>query len=192
MAETSKVSTKQLFIDAYAALVQGISAERFEEFKQFFANENDYNLAVQEFRNGFQEALLAKVTRLWDETDIDNNVELLEKLKQKAAGKTAKMWRPTGKPVSEQIRPLVVNKLKTSLKFYQYQLGFQKERTEELIYNIETMRTKYQTMQTQRNNLLQQIANEQKTFDTIRAHQKELDQLVNVDLFNGLRRTDTS
>ena len=85
---------------------------------------------MQEFRDGLQQELVAKVNRLWNECDIDTNVEILESLKSKAAGSSNKMWRPTGKSVSEQVRPLVVNKLKTSLKFYQLQLGFQKERTE--------------------------------------------------------------
>uniref|UniRef100_A0A182WM72 Uncharacterized protein n=1 Tax=Anopheles minimus TaxID=112268 RepID=A0A182WM72_9DIPT len=182
MAETNKTSYKQQFIEAYSALVQGISSARFDEFKEFFANETDYELAVQEFRNGFKEALLSKVNRLWDETDIDCNVEMLEMLKAKASGRTDKMWRPTGKPVSEQVLPLAVNKLKTSLKYYHYQLGFQKQRTEELIYAIETMRTKYRTMQARRNHLLQQIANERKTFDSICAQQKSLDHKVNGDL----------
>ncbi|XP_049290747.1 uncharacterized protein LOC125767860 [Anopheles funestus] len=182
MAETNKTGSKQQFIDAYTVLVQGISAARFEEFKAFFANDSDYELAVQEFRNGFKEALLSKVNRLWDETDIDSNVELLELLKSKASGRTAKMWRPTGKPVSEQVLPLTVNKLKTSLKFFHLQLEFQKQRTEELICEIETKRTKYRTMQTRRNHLLQQIANETKTFESTRAQQKSLDQKVNDDL----------
>uniref|UniRef100_A0A182PF56 Uncharacterized protein n=1 Tax=Anopheles epiroticus TaxID=199890 RepID=A0A182PF56_9DIPT len=130
MAESNKTNARQQFIDAYTALVSGISTTRFDEYKDFFANEDDYALAIQEFRNGLQEALLAKVNRLWDESDIDGNVEILENLKIKAAGNATKMWRPTGKSVSEQVRPLVVNKLKTSLKFYQYQLGFQKDRTE--------------------------------------------------------------
>lgn len=85
---------------------------------------------MQEFRDGLQQELVAKVNRLWNECDIDTNVEILESLKSKAPGSSNKMWRPTGKSVSEQVRPLVVNKLKTSLKFYQLQLGFQKERTE--------------------------------------------------------------
>ncbi|XP_052894373.1 uncharacterized protein LOC128301783 [Anopheles moucheti] len=182
MEETNKPSCKQQFIDAYSVLVQAISAARFDEFKEFFANESDYELAVQEFRNGFKEALLSKVNRLWDETAIDDNVALLEMLKSKASGRTAKMWRPTGKSVSEQVLPMTVNKLKTSLKFYQHQLEFQKERTEALIYTIETMRSKYRTAQTRRNHLLQQIANEKKTFDATRAQQKSLDHKVNDDL----------
>ncbi|XP_041768123.1 uncharacterized protein LOC121591544 [Anopheles merus] len=184
MAEANKTTARQQFLDSYTALVNGISTARFDEFKDFFANENDFEVAVQEFRDGLQQELLAKVNRLWNECDIDTNVEILESLKSKAAGSSNKMWRPTGKSVSEQVRPLVVNKLKTSLKFYQLQLGFQKERTEELIYSIETMRAKYRAMQTRRNHLLQQITNEQKTFDSIRAHHKELEHKVNVDLQN--------
>uniref|UniRef100_A0A182N1S9 Uncharacterized protein n=1 Tax=Anopheles dirus TaxID=7168 RepID=A0A182N1S9_9DIPT len=179
---TEKVSSRQKFVESYISLVQGISTARFDEFREFFANENDLKLAVQEFRNQLQEALLSKVNRLWDESDIDTNVEVLEKMKAKAAGTTIKMWRPTGKSANEQVRPLDVNKLKMSLKFYQYQLGFQKERTEELIYNIETMRAKHQDVRTRRTHLLQQMANEQETFDAIRAHQRELDHKVNVDL----------
>uniref|UniRef100_A0A182MNM8 Uncharacterized protein n=1 Tax=Anopheles culicifacies TaxID=139723 RepID=A0A182MNM8_9DIPT len=182
MAETNKTSSKQQFIEAYSALVQRISAARFDEFKEFFANEADYELAVQEFRNGFKEALLSKVNRLWDETDIDSNLEMLEILKSKASGRTDKMWRPTGKPVSEQVLPLAVNKLKSSLKCYHHQLRFQKQRTEDLICTIETMRTKYQTMQARRNHLLQQIANEKKMLDSIRVQQKSLDCKVNDDL----------
>uniref|UniRef100_A0A182K2J9 Uncharacterized protein n=1 Tax=Anopheles christyi TaxID=43041 RepID=A0A182K2J9_9DIPT len=188
MAETNKTSARQKFVDLYTALVSEISTARFDEFKDYFANGDDFQLAVQEFRNGLQEALLAKVNRLWEDSDIDTNVDILETLKSKATGISTKMWRPTGKHVSEQVRPLVVNKLKTSLKFYQYQLGFQKERTEELIYSIEAMRAKYQAMQVRRNHLLQQITNEQKTFDTIRAHHKALDHKLNVDLMNASTR----
>uniref|UniRef100_A0A182XJE3 Uncharacterized protein n=1 Tax=Anopheles quadriannulatus TaxID=34691 RepID=A0A182XJE3_ANOQN len=162
MADANKTTARQQFLDSYTALVNGISTARFDEFKDFFTNENDFEVAVQEFRDGLQQELLAKVNRLWNECDIDTNVEILESLKSKAAGSSNKMWRPTGKSVSEQVRPLVVNKLKTSLKFYQLQLGFQKERTE--------------------------ITNEQKTFDSIRAHHKELEQKVNVDLLNGPNR----
>uniref|UniRef100_A0A182QW59 Uncharacterized protein n=1 Tax=Anopheles farauti TaxID=69004 RepID=A0A182QW59_9DIPT len=178
----NKTNCRQKIVESYTSLVKGISTARFDEFKEFFANEKDLELAVKEFRNGLQEALLSKVNRLWDESDIDANIEVLEKIKTKAAGTTTKMWRPTGKSANEQVRPLVVNKLKMSLKFYRYQLGFQKERTEELIYNIENMRAKYQEIHTQRKHLLQQMTNEQKMFDSIRAHQKELDHKVNVDL----------
>ncbi|XP_058123941.1 uncharacterized protein LOC131281579 [Anopheles ziemanni] len=182
MAEPNKTSSRQKFVDAYIALVNKISVERFNEFKPFFANEKDLASAVQTFREGLQEALVAQVNKLWNETDIDTNVEMLEMLKSKAAGNTKKMWRPTGKTVSEQVRPLVVNKLNMSLKFYHHQLAFQKERTEELIYKIETMRAKYKAMQERRSNLLHQIANEQDTFASVRTHQRQLDNLVNGDL----------
>ncbi|XP_053676747.1 uncharacterized protein LOC128726924 [Anopheles nili] len=182
MAQENKPTSRQKIVDAYTTLVNKISVGHFDEFKEFFASEKDLEKAIQEFRTGLTDALLTKVNNLWDETEIDANVELLANLKKKAAGNTQKMWRPTGKSVSEQVRPLVVNQLKMSLKFYQLQLGFQKERTKEVIYNIETMRAKYKAMQVRRTNLLQQIMNEQNTFDSIRMHQKELDDRVNVDL----------
>uniref|UniRef100_A0A182JHA9 Uncharacterized protein n=1 Tax=Anopheles atroparvus TaxID=41427 RepID=A0A182JHA9_ANOAO len=182
MDEGNKLSSKQKFVDAYIALVNKISVERFSEFKPFFANEKDLESAVQTFRDGLQDVLIAQVNKLWNETDIDKNVEMLEMLKSKAAGNTKKVWRPTGKSVGEQVRPLIVNKLHISLKFYQYQLGFQKQRTEELIYKIETMRAKYKAMQEQRSKLLQQIANEVDTFESVRVRQRELDNLVNRDL----------
>ncbi|XP_050096006.1 uncharacterized protein LOC126577956 [Anopheles aquasalis] len=155
----------QNIIAAYAAVVDKISVERFAVFGPYFSDNEDIQTLVEEFRRELLDGFLKKIRKLWNEADIERNLEILELIRrQKQAADSAAKWRPTGKPASEQIRPLIVNKLNWSLKFYQYQLAFQQERTEELIVAIEGNRQRYNALVAERARKMQQMDNEQEGY----------------------------
>ncbi|ETN58231.1 hypothetical protein AND_010195 [Anopheles darlingi] len=155
----------QHIIAAYGAVVNKISVARFGVFEPFFNDAEDMKTLVEEFRRELLDAFTKKISKLWNEADIERNLEILELLRRnKNATDSVAQWRPTGKFASEQIRPLIVNKLNWSLKFYQYQLAFQQERTEELIVAIEGNRQKYKAIVAERAHKMQQMANEQEAY----------------------------
>lgn len=112
-------------------LIVVFSIERFGIFRPFFSDAEDIETLAGEFRRELLDAFTKKISKLWSEADIERNLEILELLRRnKHENDLTAKWRPTGKSAFEQIRPLIVNKLNWSLKFYQYQLAFQQVRTE--------------------------------------------------------------
>ncbi|XP_052861649.1 uncharacterized protein LOC128268565 [Anopheles cruzii] len=164
------------FISAYEALVNKIRIDKFDAFKAHFTDAQDLHSLVREFQTELLETFIKRMNTLYEEADIDSNIQIMELMKSEQARNHAATWRPTGKLVTEQIRPLIVNKLNWSLKFYLFQLSFQKDRTEALIVQIEEKRQELKAMEGERSCKQQQITNEQKGFENITQRLEDLNE----------------
>ncbi|XP_058067290.1 uncharacterized protein LOC131216741 [Anopheles bellator] len=175
----AEFGSREKFISAYQALVNEIRVEKFDAFKAHFTDAQDLQSLVREFQSELFETFIKTMNKLYEEADIDSNIQIMELMKSEQAGNQAAAWRPTGKLVTEQIRPLIANKLNWMLKFYLFQLSFQKDRTEALIVQIEEKRQELKAMEGERSRKQQQITNEKKKFENLEHRLKHLNQKIN-------------
>lgn len=137
---------------------------------------------------------------MWDYTDTEEHLQVLDVLKADPRNDSEKKWRPTDKSVQEQVRPLVVNKLKWQIKYYEKQIQFQKQQLEVIfgftleriwigvlivwfsqraVLKIEQGRTKYADLLERRESLKNAVSNELKDLKKIDAQISDMaDKLV--------------
>ncbi|XP_058458858.1 uncharacterized protein LOC131435213 [Malaya genurostris] len=103
-------------------------------------------------------------------------------LKTDSRNDPEKKWRPTGKSVDEQVRPLEINKLKWQLKYYEKQIQFQKQQLERAVSQVEVGRKLLSDLMVRRESLLTAVTNELKDFKSIEAQITDIDEKINGDL----------
>uniref|UniRef100_A0A8D8JQ99 (northern house mosquito) hypothetical protein n=1 Tax=Culex pipiens TaxID=7175 RepID=A0A8D8JQ99_CULPI len=165
---------KKQFEQKYNELVQSISATHFEDYDKL-SKEN----ALKIFQTGLRNNILSQFSAVWDYTDTEEHLQVLDVLKADPRNDSEKKWRPTDKSVQEQVRPLVVNKLKWQIKYYEKQIQFQKQQLERAVLKIEQGRTKYADLLERRESLKNAVSNELKDLKKIDAQISDMaDKLV--------------
>lgn len=171
---------KQQFLQKYDELLESISAEHFEEFNRIAPKQRVFEI----FKAGLLKNILSYFNTVWDFTDTDEHLHVLELLKKDARNDPDKKWRPTGKSVGEQTRPLVVNKLKWQIKFYEKQIQFQKQQLERAVTQVEAGRKKWTDLEEKRKSTKAVVTSELQDFKRIEA------QIMNIEdkLIHDLQR----
>ncbi|XP_055611603.1 uncharacterized protein LOC129758167 [Uranotaenia lowii] len=186
--QNQKISKfKKPFLLKYREFVDCIGPEHFE-------NTNDIVPAAVLLKI-FKEGLLAQITSYfhvsWDYGNTNDNLQILDLLKTDSRNDTEKKWRPTGKTVEEQVRPLIVNKLKWQIKFYEKQIQFQKQQLESAIKQLEIDRKKYNDMRSQREVYQRCLMTELDDLEKIRSEIMHVDTKLVTDLAASSSSSDT-
>ncbi|XP_058457975.1 uncharacterized protein LOC131434821 isoform X2 [Malaya genurostris] len=138
--------------------------------------------SFQVFKDGLLNNILSYFNSIWDFTDTDDHLQVLQMLKTDSRNDPEKKWRPTGKSVDEQVRPLEINKLKWQLKYYEKQIQFQKQQLERAVSQVEVGRKLLSDLMVRRESLLTAVTNELKDFKSIEAQITDIDEKINGDL----------
>lgn len=169
---------KQKFLDKYSEMVNEIRIQHFVDYSQINKNENLFSI----FKQGLLDNILSHFNKIWDCIDTDEHLHVLEVLKTDPRNDSVKKWRPTGKSAEEQVRPLVVNKLKWQIKYYKKQMQFQKQQLECVVAKIESGRKKIAEAQAQRESVEAVVLSELRDLRCIEAQIMDIDEKINNDL----------
>ncbi|XP_053683646.1 uncharacterized protein LOC128733845 isoform X2 [Sabethes cyaneus] len=169
---------KQKFLDKYLELVNAIRIQHFMEYSNIDKTENLFSV----FKMGLLDNILSHFNKIWDCIDTDEHLQVLEVLEADPRNDSVKKWRPTGKSAEEQVRPLVVNKLKWQIKYYKSQIQFQKEQLECAVAKTEAGRKRLADATARKEAITAAVTSELKDFKRIEAQIMDIDTKINNDL----------
>lgn len=119
------------------------SSSHFQAIQNTIAAETgkqvDFEKAVNIFKTKLYAKIEAKFLENWATNDLDTSIMHLECSKAQTKDEEAK-WRPTGHPVTAQMRPVIVRELTKRKQFLQRQLNHQNSMIESLIPAVEQYR----------------------------------------------------
>ncbi|XP_058827687.1 uncharacterized protein LOC131687615 isoform X2 [Topomyia yanbarensis] len=159
-------------------LASSFREEHFIEYIEIASKQNSFEI----FKEGLLSNILSYFNSIWDFTDTDDHLQVLEMLKADPRNDTDKKWRPTGKSVDEQIRPLEMNKLKWQIKYYEKQIQFQKQQLERAVSQVEAGRKLLADLTERRGSVITTVMNELKEFKSIETQITDIDEKINGDL----------
>ncbi|XP_055628655.1 uncharacterized protein LOC129770064 [Toxorhynchites rutilus septentrionalis] len=133
---------KMRFLKKYNEMVEQISPEHFDEYNKIAPKYRVFEI----YKAGLLDNILSYFNTIWNFTDTDEHLNILDLMKNDHRNDSDKKWRPTGKSVEEQTRPLIVNKLKWQLKYYEKQIEFQKQQLERAVLRVEASRQKWKNL----------------------------------------------
>lgn len=84
--------------------------------------------------------MISSFESMWKKGSVDINLSDLELIKQLPSSVNEGEWRPTGKSVSEILRPHRMEILKTKIAFYKEQLETISPKLEESVCEVENKR----------------------------------------------------
>ncbi|XP_055538712.1 uncharacterized protein LOC129726099 isoform X2 [Wyeomyia smithii] len=176
--EAAPSKYKQKFLDKYSEMINEIRFHHFKDYNGINKNENLFSI----FKAGLLDNILSHFNKIWDCIDTDEHLHVLEVLKTDPRNDSVKKWRPTGKSAEEQVRPLVVNKLKWQIKYYKKQIQFQKQQLENAVARIETGRKRLAEAKIEREAVVAAVTSELRDFKRIEAQITDIDEKINNDL----------
>lgn len=154
---------KQQFLEKYSEMLEWIRPEHFAEYNKRAPNHR----SIEVFRGGLLENILSYFNTVWDSTNTDEQLNVLDMLKADPKNDSAKKWRPTGKSAEEQVRPLMINKLKWQKKMYERQIEYQKQQLEQAVTQVELSRKRWADLNKRREFLKSAITSELQDFKII-------------------------
>ncbi|XP_021699816.1 uncharacterized protein LOC110676395 isoform X2 [Aedes aegypti] len=176
---------KQQFLQKYNELVESINSKHFEEYQKVAPKHRAFEI----FKAGLLENILSYFNGIWDSTNTDEHLHILDLLKADPKNDSEKKWRPTGKSAEEQVRPLVINKLKWQIKMYERQIQFHKQQLERAVSQVELGRKKWADFVEMRESLKSALTSEMQDFKNIECQITALDETVIDDLQREQVRT---
>ncbi|XP_065081959.1 uncharacterized protein LOC135704431 [Ochlerotatus camptorhynchus] len=169
---------KQKFLETYGEMLEWIRPEHFAEYNERAPNHR----SIEVFRGGLLENLLSYFNNVWDTTNTDEQLNVLDMLKADPKNDSVKKWRPTGKSAQEQVRPLIINKLKWQKRMYEKQIQYQKQQLEQAVTQVELSRKKWTDLNERREFLKNAITSELQDLKNIESQITDIEDKVTEDL----------
>ncbi|XP_062544797.1 uncharacterized protein LOC134211685 [Armigeres subalbatus] len=175
-SESSKY--KQQFLQKYNELVESVNSTHFEEYRKIAPKHRSFEV----FKAGLLENILFYFNSIWDSTGTEEHLSILDLLKADPRNNSERKWRPTGKSAEEQVRPLVINKLKWQIKMYEKQIQFHKQQLERAVSQVEAGRKKWSEFVERKESLKVALTGELQDFKNIECQITALDETLIDDL----------
>lgn len=140
----------------------------------------DVDAAVIALKEKLWKTIVQGFKKSWEDVEINKSLMQLEVSKLQTLN-LEKKWRPTNVPVTEQACPKIVKELKKQKRTLERMIPCQKKEIEDLVLNVQHLRTHFKEQLLKREQILSQIKADKESLKRAEEHIKS----INKDLDNN-------